>query len=42
MRRFRADTDEALAAYERLRRRLEERANRLELADPGGENLFFY
>ena len=38
MRRFRADTDEALAAYERLRRRLEERANRLELAGPGGEN----
>ena len=31
-------TDEALAAYERLRRRLEERANRLELAGPGGEN----
>lgn len=38
MRRFRADTDEALAAYERLRRRLEERANRLELAGPDGEN----
>ena len=38
MRRFRADTDEALAAYERLLRRLEERANRLELAGPGGEN----
>ena len=38
MRRFRADTDESLAAYERLRRRLEERANRLELAGPGGEN----
>ena len=38
MRRFRADTDEALATYERLRRRLEERANRLELADPGREN----
>lgn len=38
MRRFRADTDEALAAYERLRRRLEERANRLELAGPGREN----
>ena len=38
MRRFRADTDEVLAAYERLRRRLEERANRLELADPGREN----
>ena len=38
MHRFRADTDEALAAYERLRRRLEERANRLELAGPGGEN----
>ena len=37
MRRFRADTDEALATYERLRRRLEERANRLELAGPGGE-----
>ena len=36
MRRFRADTDEVLAAYERLR--LEERANRLELADPGREN----
>lgn len=35
MRRFRADTDGALAAYERLRRRLEERANRLELAPPG-------
>jgi len=35
MRRFRADTDGALAAYERLRRRLEERANRLELASPG-------
>ena len=38
MLRFRADMDEALAAYERLRRRLEERANRLELAGPGGEN----
>lgn len=37
MRRFRADTDGALAAYERLRRRLEERANRLELALPGAE-----
>ena len=40
MRRFRADTDGALAAYERLRRRLEERANRLELAPPGaGDRL---
>ena len=38
MRRFRAETDEALAVYERLRRRLEERANRLELAGPDGEN----
>lgn len=38
MRRFRAETDEALAIYERLRRRLEERANRLELAGPDGEN----
>lgn len=38
MRRFRADTDGALAAYERLRRRLEERANRLELASPGEKN----
>lgn len=38
MRRFRANTDGALAAYERLRRRLEERANRLELAPPGAEN----
>lgn len=38
MRRFRADTDRALAAYERLRRRLEERANRLELASPGAES----
>ena len=38
MRRFRADTDGALAAYERLRRRLEERANRLELAPPGAES----
>lgn len=38
MRRFRADTDRALAAYERLRRRLEERANRLELAPPGAES----
>lgn len=38
MRRFRADTDRALAAYERLRRRLEERANRLELAPPGAED----
>lgn len=37
MRRFRTDTDRALAAYERLRRRLEERANRLELAPPGAE-----
>lgn len=37
MRRFRADTDRALAAYERLRRRLEERASRLELAPPGAE-----
>lgn len=37
MRRFRADTDRALAAYERLRRRLEERVNRLELAPPGAE-----
>lgn len=35
MRKFRAGTDGALAAYERLRRRLEERANRLELAPPG-------
>ena len=35
MRRFRADTDETLAVYERLRRRLEERANRLEIAGPG-------
>ena len=35
MRRFRKETDEAIAAYERLRRRLEERANRLELAGPG-------
>lgn len=38
MRRFRADTDGALAAYERLRRRLEERANRLDLAPPGAED----
>lgn len=38
MRKFRADTDGALAAYERLRRRLEERASRLELAGPGGKN----
>ena len=38
MRRFRADTDGALAAYERLRRRLEERANRLELASLGAES----
>lgn len=38
MRRFRADTDGALAAYERLRRRLEERANRIELAPPGVES----
>lgn len=38
MRRFRADMDEALAAYERLRRRLEERANRLVLARPGQED----
>ena len=38
MRRFRAETDEALAIYEHLRRRLEERANRLELAGPDGEN----
>lgn len=38
MRRFRSETDEALAVYERLRRRLEERANRLELAGPDGEN----
>lgn len=37
MRRFRANTDGALATYERLRRRLEERANRLELAPPGVE-----
>ena len=37
MRRFRANTDGALAAYERLRRRLEERASRLELAPPGAE-----
>lgn len=40
MRRFRADIDGALAAYERLRRRLEERANRLEMAPPGaGDRL---
>lgn len=38
MRRLRADTDGGLAAYERLRRRLEERANRLELAPPGAED----
>lgn len=38
MRRFRADTDGALAAYERLRRRLEERVNRLELASPGAKD----
>lgn len=38
MRRFRADTDGALAAYEHLRRRLEERAARLELALPGAES----
>ena len=35
MRQFRKDTDAAYADHARLRRRLEERANRLELAGPG-------
>lgn len=34
MRKFRADTDQALATYERLRRKLEERAHRYETALP--------
>lgn len=35
MRQFHKDTDAAYADHARLRRRLEERANRLELAGPG-------
>lgn len=35
MRQFRKDTDAAFAEHARLRRRLEERVNRLELAEPG-------
>ena len=38
MRKFRAGIDGALAVYERLRRRLEERASRLELAGQNGKN----